>query len=37
MFIYVVKANDTLQSISQRFNVPIARIVADNGISNPMP
>lgn len=35
MFIYVVKANDTLQSISQRFNVPIARIVADNGISNP--
>lgn len=34
MIIYVVKPGDTLSKISQQFNVPVARIVADNALSN---
>jgi len=35
MFIYTVKAGDTLTQLSLRFGVPINQITADNGLANP--
>ncbi len=35
MFIYTVKAGDTISQLSLRFGVPINRIAADNALANP--
>lgn len=35
MFIYTVKAGDTLSQLSMQFGVPINRIAADNALGNP--
>ena len=35
MFIYTVKAGDTLSQLAQRFGIPVSRIVADNALSYP--
>ena len=35
MFIYTVKAGDTLTALSSRFGVPVSRIIADNALNYP--
>ncbi|MGN0682057.1 MAG: glycosyl hydrolase family 18 protein [Oscillospiraceae bacterium] len=35
MFIYTVKAGDTLAKLSLKFGIPIGRIAADNALGNP--
>lgn len=35
MFIYTVQPGDTLTLLSQRFDIPVMRIAADNGLSSP--
>ena len=35
MYIYTVKAGDSLNEISRRFGIPISRIIADNALRYP--